>query len=381
MAHRVKLLFVHQFSLPSISGVTVMISELLRLMPTVDPPTRAGHQGYEGLREPADLLASLRLNHPDATCVVGVNLHIEVGWDHTLALARWCETNRIPFYLHAHDYWPHHRQGVAILTDRFRARLLATTPSIADALASDGFTSAMLPVGVSIPDNQASPVATWPESKPRTVASVGRLVPRKRFPDVVRAFCLADLGPLASLYLRVPPSLVYSREQDAERLREIHREALSCQPARSILVDPQPRLGIRYGQWFVYVSASEYEGLSMTPIESVTQGCPPLVSDIAPHRAIIGMLFPRNPGDFMFPPGDHKALARLLRDEFRTERRRAELAAHWEEIQETATRAWSLRATARAFAHIAHVGEIPSAVPDPLQASGSELRRRQWGPP
>jgi glycosyltransferase involved in cell wall biosynthesis len=348
-----KLLLVHQFELPSVSGVTVMVAELLRLIPAVDPETDARCQSYQGFGAPGALVAALRADHADTDCVVGINLHIEVGWDFTLELLRWCGRGGQPFYLHVHDYWPHHRDRMTVLTGEYGARLLAITPDIAGALMADGFPAALLPVGVAVGERPAGRPTVPAAAMPRTVASVGRLVPRKRFPDVVRAFCHAGLDAAASLYLRVPPSLVYPPEQDRVRLQAILAASRDCGAVPSIHVDDSPRLGTDYSRWAAYVCASEYEGVSMTPIEAVLQGCPPLLSDIPPHRALVDALFPGRAGEFVFPVGSHVGLAGLLRDEILTGRRRAEIAERQHEIHEQVERRWSLRTAARALANLA----------------------------
>jgi hypothetical protein len=91
---RHNLLLIHQFALPSVSGVTVMVSELLRLIPRVNTETGVECQSYQGLRGPDDLVAALYAKHGNADCVVGINLHIEVGWDVTLELLRLVQTQR-----------------------------------------------------------------------------------------------------------------------------------------------------------------------------------------------------------------------------------------------------------------------------------------------
>jgi glycosyltransferase involved in cell wall biosynthesis len=351
---RHNLLLIHQFALPSVSGVTVMVSELLRLIPRVNTETGVECQSYQGLRGPDDLVAALYAKHGNADCVVGINLHIEVGWDVTLELLRWCRRNGKPFYLHVHDYWPHHRERVALLTERYGARLLAITQHIAQALAADGFPAALLPVGVSFGEVPASRQVAPAATEPRTVASVGRLVPRKRFPDIVRAFCDANLGSAARLYLRVPPSLVYAPEQDRRRLQDIQVESHACGAGQSVQIDPLPTVGTDYSHWAVYVSASEYEGVSMTPIEAIVQGCPAIVSDIPPHRALVDALFPGRAEEFLFPVGDYGGLTSLLRDELRTGRRQTEIASRQPEIHQQVGHLWSLRRTATALVKLAN---------------------------
>jgi glycosyltransferase involved in cell wall biosynthesis len=272
-----------------------------------------------------------------------------------LELVRWCITDAKPFYLHVHDYWPHHRDRVEVLVERYGARLLAITPHIADALASDGFPAALLPVGVAV--GVPRPVPIGRAGRP-TVGCVGRLVPRKRFTDVVRGFCHAGLGQVADLHLRVPPSLVYPPEQDLARLREIRAAADRCSgTADAVYIDRVARVGTDYSKWSAYVSASEYEGVSMTPIESVLDGCAPLVSDIPPHRALIDTLFPGRADEFLFPVGDYRTLAGLLRDEVHTGRRRADIARRQREIHDHVDKSWSLRITARAMAALANATE------------------------
>ena len=53
----------------------------------------------------------------DASCVCGVNLHIERSWESTQALAEWGRDSGIRCFLYAHDYWPHHREAVRWLTE------------------------------------------------------------------------------------------------------------------------------------------------------------------------------------------------------------------------------------------------------------------------
>jgi glycosyltransferase involved in cell wall biosynthesis len=376
MGRRHKVTLVHQFALPSVSGVTVIVAELLRIIPAVAPQTCAASQSYQGFRRPDELITALEETHADSDCVVGINLHIEVGWDFTVALLSWCQRRAKPFYLHVHDYWPSHRNRVKVLTGQYDAGLLAITPHIAEALAADGFSADLLPVGVCVGDRPAD-LPAHAQTRRAIVGCVGRLVPRKRFTDVVRGFCHAGLGQAgggvgraADLYLRVPPSLVFTAEQDRARLAEIRAAAGACSDRDAIHIDPAPRLGTDYSGWSAYVCASEYEGVSMTPIESVLDGCPPLISDIPPHRALAEALFAGRADEFLFPVGDHRALADLLRDEVRTGWRRAELAQRRDEIHDRVSRDWSLRTTARALASL--TGDGHRVVPSPFARDGAD---------
>lgn len=354
--HRV--LLVHQFALPRISGLTITVAELVRSIPEVDPRVAASSVSHEQAGDPDELVAMLERDHRDVDSVVGFNLHIEAGWEHTLALAGWCRRRGIPLYLYAHDYWPHHRDAVAVLTEQFGAHLFAITPAIVSDLAAHRFAAQLLPAGVAVPVQPLTAPARSVAGRPPTVAAVGRLVPRKRFGDVVGAFCRVKAATEAVLYLRVPPSLVYPPEQDRERLDEIRAEAGACLRNGRVVIDPQPRAGTEYGDWSVYVSASEYEGVSMPPLEAIIQGCPFLLSDIAPHRAIADALFPGRAADFLFPLGDRAALAVLLEHELRTRKRRAEARDRAAEIHAVVERGWSLRTTARRLVQLCR-GEMP----------------------
>jgi glycosyltransferase involved in cell wall biosynthesis len=353
--HRV--LLVHQFALPRVSGLTITVAELVRLIPEIDPGVAASSVSYEQVGGPGELVATLEHAHGDADGVVGFNLHIEAGWENTLALAGWCRQRGIPLYLYAHDYWPHHRDAVAVLIERFGAHLLAITSAIIADLAAHGFAAQLLPAGVAVPVRPLTmrpPIARHPS----TVAAVGRLVPRKRFGDVVGAFCRVKTRAAAVLYLRVPPSLVYPPEQDRERLDEIRAEAGACLHNGRVVIDPTPRAGTEYRSWSVYVSASEYEGVSMTPLEAILQGCPFVLSDIAPHRAIAEALFPGRAAKYLFPLGDRTALTALLDHELRTRERWVEARDRAEEIHGVVGREWSLRTTARRLVQLSR-GETP----------------------
>ncbi len=348
-----KLLLVHHFPLPRVSGVTVMVSDLLQLIPAVDSGTCAAYQSFEGLRTPADLTESLDSRYPDAGCVVGVNLHIEVQWELSLALFEWCERRGVPAYVYVHDYWPHHRENLRLLAGRCGARLLAATPFILETLGQDAFEATLVMVGVPLGDDLPAGRALWPSPFPRLVASGGRLVPRKRFPDIVRAFCQARLDGAARLYLRLLPSLVYPPDEDDEQFRRLEAEVRAgcegCIHLHRVMMGP-----LDYDAYSAYVCASGYEGFSMTPIEAARRACPPIMSDIPAHRAIAGALFGDSAAEFLYPMGDHRALAELLRDEIATGWRRTFLAGRLQEMRATIESRWSLRTTARMLAFLSH---------------------------
>ena len=213
------LLLVHQFGLPTISGLTVTLDELRRQIPLVEAGITATSLTYQD-RDPASLDAFLDREHGDVTAVIGLNLHIELGWEFTLVLARWCRRRDIPLVVYVHDYWPHHKVNVANLIEELGAHLVAITPAIAEDLRLDGFAARLLPAGVVVP---SEPSYRPRPPRPGTVGAVGRLVPRKRLPDLVSGYCRASRPGETTLEMRVPPSLVYSPGQDEVRLAEIPR--------------------------------------------------------------------------------------------------------------------------------------------------------------
>lgn len=352
-----KLLLVNHFDLETVCGTTVMFGELLRVAPRSAPDIEFAYQSYEPHASAAELRARLDAAHTDASCVVAVNAHIEVMWNLSEELFAWCRARGTPAYVYAHDYWPHHKEYLSALTTRHGARVIVSTPFIAEALRQEGFSSEVIDVGVPLPD--VWPAVATPAS-PKRIASAGRLVPRKRLPDIVRGFAGSGLDGVARLYLRALPSNVFSPDSDAEQLREIHA-AIEQARLTSVVVDRQPGEQPDYRSYSAYVCSSSYEGFSMAVIESAFHGCPPLMSDILPHQRIARALFGAQAADFMYPVGDCHALAGLMRDEITTARRKALLDARIDEIRATIAARFSLAGTARALARLARDVSGPPA--------------------
>lgn len=346
-----KILLVHHFPLSYITGVTVMIAEILRIFPAIGD----SFASYLSLSDsPEALIAELDDKHSDATSVIGINLHIEVQFDSSLALVEWCAARGIPVWVYIHDYWPHHFNNVALMVGR-GARLLASTPFLQESLAADGYSASVVPVGVPLSE-QTPPFqpSSWPDI-PKVFASAGRLVPRKRFPDIARAFREAALDGRVSLYLRLLPSHVFGSSDDEEQIRLIQAEILGADRLEGrVRLDLIPRTEFfDYSVYFAYVCSSAYEGFSMGPIEAAYSGSPPLMSDIPAHQAIAHALFPDHADDFLYPLGDTAFLAGMMRDEVVTQRRRRFLAAHSDHIRRTIETRWSLANTSRALARLA----------------------------
>jgi glycosyltransferase involved in cell wall biosynthesis len=351
---RHKLLLVHHFPLTSVTGVTVLIAEMLKLVPELDPSIDIFYLHYEEIAGPNEIGTKLNATYSDVTCIVAMNLQIEVQWDISLALARWCAEHSVPLYNNVQDYWPQHREAMACLTRDWGVLLAGASPFLNASLAKDDFTASFLPIGAQLP-----PTASWgPKTPPKVVASSGRLVRRKRFSDIVRAFCSVDLDKVAELHLTLLQSRVFDADVDDEQWRlveaEMARPGVNQQAIRVIRTATVPP---DYSPFSVYVRASDYEGFSLTPYEAAYSGCPPIVSDIPPHRAMAEALFGELAEDFLYPVGDSDALASCLVDEIATGRRRSYIRAHRTKLRSLIEERYSVRTTARALVELCRAME------------------------
>ncbi len=343
-----KLLLVHHFSLSHVTGVTVMIAEILHLLPSIGAGG-AAYLSFSGT--PDDLIRELGEKHRDAASVIGINLHIEVQWEFSVALLKWCKAHGIPVWVYVHDYWPHHFDNIGTVLEN-GGKLLASTAFLRDSLAADGYAAAVVTVGVPL-RGKLSPIHPSPwQTNPLVFASSGRLTPRKRFYDIARAFRAAALGDRAILYLRLLPSHVFNSGEDAEQIHLIEKELPEdYKETGRVRLDCVPSVcAFDYTPYFAYVCSSSYEGFSMSPIEAAYSGCPPLMSDIPAHKVIVQTLFGHRAYDFLYPLGNTDALARMMRDETATRERRIFLTAHSAEIRATIKTRWSLVTTAKLLA-------------------------------
>lgn len=349
MAARPELLLVNHFALDTVCGTTVMFGEMLRIAPRAAPGIAFAYESHEPFASPEALRARLDAAHAGAACVVAINAQIEVGWASSEALFAWCRERGVPAFVYAHDYWPQHRPALETLVARHGARVIASTPFVADAIRREGFDCGVVDVGVPLPDAWPSPV---PRAVPPIVASAGRLVPRKRLADVVRGFAASGLDGRARLYLRLLPSQVFGDASDRAQLEEIEHEIAASRLA-AVTLDRRPGELPDYATYSAYACTSSYEGFGMPVIEAAFHGCPPLMSDIPPHRRSAEGMFGAHAQEHLFPVGDWAALGALLRDEILTGRRAARIAAGLDALRRTIEARWSLAATARALGRLA----------------------------
>ncbi len=348
------ILLVHQFALNRVTGVRALLSDLMWRIPAVRDGPAVVFESYEGHDDPDTFVRSLSARHDDVTDVVGVNVHIDFRLDYTIGLLDWCEARGRWAHLYVHDYWPKHRDLLASLVARYRCGLLASTEVIRDAMRADGLDALLIQVGVPLDNVERGSLDRRDGGAPKVVGSAGRMVPRKRFEEVVAAFGLAGIAGHACLHLRLVASCVYSGEQDERLVSGIRAESERLRLTPSIRIERTPTRRSDYRSYDVYVCASSYEGFSMMPIEAAYSGCPPLMSDIPAHTAIARTLFADRADDFLFPTGDVRALARSMADEIETGRRAALLRSHLADVRGIVESRWSPRVTAEALAALAH---------------------------
>lgn len=354
MVRKKKILFIHQPSLEYVSGVNIIISELLRLIPSINTSIEAAHLSFENHKNCDELLESLDKKYKDVSCVIGINLHIEKDWALSIQVVDYYERLNKPIYLYIHDYWPHHYGQVKFLADKFCVSLLSSSQFIKNSLAMDGFESELVRVGISFNnielDGVFRPISFHAK---KIIASSGRIVQRKRFLDILKAFSSEGLSEKSTLYLRLLPSHVFSVDDDEKMLGELTQEIEANQiNINSIVIDQFPEEKHNYYKYDIYVCASDYEGFSMGPIEAAYTGCPPIISDIPAHQSIAKTIFKERYSEFVYPVYDYRRLAELLVDEVNSGRRRKYLESNRDEIQKIIESELSLMSTARIIASL-----------------------------
>jgi glycosyltransferase involved in cell wall biosynthesis len=345
-----KILLVHHFALNRVTGVRALLCDFLERIPKVEPGIAVAFECYEKYDSVNGFVEALSVGHSDVTSVIGVNVHVDFRLDYTVGLLDWSARTGRRAYLYVHDYWPKHQALLRWFVARYGCQLLASTEFIRDAMVCDGLDVLLVPVGVPLANVALDPRdGEDPASATKVVGSVGRIVPRKRFSDVVAAFGAAQLSDRASLHLRLVPSCVYDAEHDERLVAEIESEGRRHRLGSAFQIDRAPTEASDYRRYSTYVCASSYEGFSMTPIEAAYSGCTPLMSDIPAHTAIAAALLSNSADEFLFPVGDIAALARLMTDEIETGRRADHLRSNQDRIRQIVESRWSPASTAAAL--------------------------------
>ena len=136
------------------------------------------------------------------------------------------------------------------------------------------------------------------------VAYMGRLVPEKRVPDLIRAF-LDQRWPADHLLL------IAGGGAQEKRVRRLAEEAPNVR-VLGVVTDPQARLDLLRAA-DVYVLPSTAEGLALSLLEAMAVGCAVVATDAGedgPALEGVGILLPVNP----LHPALGEALARLRDD-------------------------------------------------------------------
>src|SRR5262245_58886145 len=93
---RREILIVNHFALETVCGTTVMLGDMLHVASRKLPDVRFAYESYENLASPPELRERLDAAHADVSCVIAVNAHIEVLWEFSEELFRWCLSHKIP---------------------------------------------------------------------------------------------------------------------------------------------------------------------------------------------------------------------------------------------------------------------------------------------
>lgn len=172
----------------------------------------------------------------------------------------------------------------------------------AGVVAADARLFEVLEAAAMLPDDDGPAVVL--DGDP-AVLWVGRLVEGKDPLTAIRAFGLAAAADdLADPHLHL---LATDRTMEAQ----VRVAIAEAGPAggRIHLHDPVPHE--RMGAWFaaadVYLSTSRHEAASYSLLEAMSRGAVPAVTDIPPHRAVVGE------AGALFTPGDPAAAAGAIR--------------------------------------------------------------------
>lgn len=133
-----------------------MIGEMLERIPALDRDAQIGFLAYEDFSGPEAFVAELERSWHDTDCLIGSNIHIEVMWDCSVALARWCSEKNIKLYCNVQDYWPQHAEGLRTLVQDYGAELAAASPFLQKTLCDLGYPSELTPMGCQLPQQEVN---------------------------------------------------------------------------------------------------------------------------------------------------------------------------------------------------------------------------------
>lgn len=207
--------------------------------------------------------------------------------------------------------WPKH------VADAFLARFFADAAVVnshagAAHFARTGFPARKLVVIPNCMEDIAPPVKRVPGTPPRVV-TVGRFVPQKDYPTILRALSiLRERGvPFAA-------DLVGHGPLEAAVRRDVERLGLSSSVILHVDSPDIPEI-LRAAD--VYLSASLFEGTSNSVMEAMNAGLPVVATDVGDNARLV--LDGQN--GFLCPPRDPAALADKLQTLLADPSRRLEM--------------------------------------------------------
>ena len=126
---------------------------------------------------------------------------------------------------------------------------------------------------------------------------LGRLVPEKRIEDLI----------LAYRDIKNNCKLVVAGESDATDSYSVRLRRLAAEDGRVLFLGLQDKAAVHHllHHAAVFAAPSALEGLPMSLLECMQHGTPAVVSDIPPHRELLGTI---SGYDLFFPPTNVEAL-------------------------------------------------------------------------
>ncbi|SCL24508.1 Glycosyltransferase involved in cell wall bisynthesis [Micromonospora rhizosphaerae] len=186
------------------------------------------------------------------------------------------------------------------------------------------------------------PAAERDGDRPR-ILTVGRLVERKGFQDVIRATALVPGAEC--VVVGGPPAGLLETDPYALRLRSLAESCGVADRVKLIGAVPREEMGRWYRSADVLVAAPWYEPFGLTPLEAMACGVPVIGSAVG---GLIDTVVDGRTGDLV-PPRDAQALAaainRLLTDRIRR-------LAYATAAQQRARRCYSWSTTAERLAEV-----------------------------
>ena len=212
--------------------------------------------------------------------------------------------------VHLHRYKPYRIQLETIALRKISERIVACGYTVARVQQHrfPGKELAVIPNPVpeqpAIPADQRNDVRNryLPDGKGILVISVGRLIPEKGYPDLIRAIALVNQE-----YAGLVKMLIVGKGFLLEGLRQEVEQA-GQQGAIELLGERNdvPQL---LAASDIYLSGSHYEGQSLAVLEAMASGLPVVVTDAGDNRRVIA-----DGCGLVLPPGKPELLAQALAD-------------------------------------------------------------------